>query len=501
MESQISNNKRILKNTVFLYIRMLLVMIVTLFTSRVILSALGESDYGLYNVIGGVVTTFTFLTSALGNSAARYITYALGKGDKENTESVFLTALWIHVILALLLFLVAETAGLWFVNTQMSIPDDRLIAANWVYQFSIVTTLFSIINIPFYSEIVAHERMSAFAYISIFDIALKLAVVYMLYISPIDKLIFYSFLLMSIQIIDITFYIVYCKRNFAEVKFRFRIDKVLVGEMSKFAGWCLIGNLAFVCYTQGLNILLNIFFGPVVNAARAIAVQVQTAVMSFIQNFQTAVSPQITKSYAQQDIFRLEELLEKTTKYSFYILLCMLLPISLEAEWILRLWLENVPEHTVSFLRLILLISIIECLTRPITIAMNATGDIKKYQIVSCGILLLILPTSYFVLKIGLASESVFIVHFTLALIALLAEIIILYDNLGISILNFVKSVLYPILKVVVFAIIPPIVLCYYVNESLTSHILVFFISLSSVIICVYTVGINKAERLFVKEK
>ena len=501
MNNNTINNKRIAKNTIYLYFRMLLVMVVSLYTSRIVLNSLGETDFGLYNVVGGVVTTLTFISLAMANSTSRFMTFALGKNDKSYQELVFSTALWIHIALSMVIFIIAETVGLWFLNTQMTIPSDRISAANWVYQFSIITTLFSVISSPFHSAIIAHERMGAFAMISIFDVIAKLVIAYLLYISPWDRLIIYGSLLMFIQIFDMFLYIFFCFHHFDEICLRRINDFKLVKEIGSFAGWSLIGNLSFMCYTQGLNILLNMFFGPIVNAARGIAVQVQSAVMGFIQNFQTAVSPQITKSYANNDIDRLQELLHTSSRLSFYILFCMLLPIFLEADLILSLWLEKVPDHTSNFLRLILMVSILDCLTRPVTIAMNATGHIKKYQIISCGIQLLILPLAYITLKLGGIPEAVFIIHFIITVVALLAELKIFNDFLKTNIYAYVKSVIFPILKVVAFSLIIPCLSHYYLPQGLIYSILVIAVSIISTLISAFIFGMTESERSIIIKK
>lgn len=489
------NNKRIAKNTIFLYFRMLLVMVVSLYTSRIVLNSLGETDYGLYNVVGGVVTTLTFISLAMANATSRFMTFALGKNDKGYQRIVFSTALWIHIALSLVIFIIAETVGLWFLNNQMTIPNDRISAANWVYQFSIITTIFSVICSPFHSAIIAHERMGAFAMISIFDVIAKLVIAYLLYISPWDRLIIYGSLLMFVQIFDMFFYMFFCLKHFEEICLRKIDDFKIVKEIGTFAGWSLIGNLSFMCYTQGLNILLNLFFGPVVNAARGIAVQVQSAVMGFIQNFQTAVSPQITKSYANNNIDRLQTLLYTSSRLSFFILFCMLLPIFLEADMILSLWLEKVPDHTSSFLRLILMISILDCLTRPVTIAMNATGHIKKYQIISCGIQLLILPLSYIALMLWGIPEVVFIVHFFISIVALLAELKIFNDFIMTSISAYLKSVVIPIFKVVTISLIIPCLCHHYLPSGIIYSILVVVISILSTLTSAFILGMTNIER------
>ena len=498
MEKDNSNNKRIAKNTFYLYVRMLFVMAVTLYTSRVVLATLGETDYGLYNVIGGVVTAFTFISMALSNASSRFITYALGKGDNEYTQKVFNTAFLIHIALALFLFVVAETIGLWFLNSYMNIPPERMHAANWVYQFSIMTTMTSTIGIPFNSAIIAHERMDAYAYISIFDVIMRLVIVYLLLVSSWDRLAFYAFLLLLLQIIDFSFYFLYSHKQFKEVKIVFIKDLTILKEMSGFAGWSIIGNLAYVCYTHGLNVLLNIFFGPVVNAARGIAVQVQSAIKNFVVNFQTAVNPQITKSFAEGNLERMKYLIFVSSRLSFMIMFCLVLPIFLEIKMILSIWLTATPEHTIAFIRLILLVSLIDCFERPLTNAMNATGKIRKYQIVTCTILLLIIPISYILLKNGLPSEIVFVVQFFIMAISCIPEFFILRGYIGISARLYFKEVICPVIVVVLLSSIVPFVLHMKLSEGLTSSIIIISVSILSVLICAYFMGMKDGERRYV---
>lgn len=494
-----SDNKRIANNTILLYIRMLFVMAISLLTSRYVLAALGEEDFGIYNVVGGVVSTFTFISLALSNATSRYITYYLGKGDKDELAVVFSTAFIVQLFIAIIILVLAETAGLWFLNTQMNIPDTRMFAANWVYQFSILTTIISIISIPYNSEIIAHEKMGIFAYISIFDVVMKLLIVFLLYLSSFDYLILYSFLIMLIQVIDLFFYIIYCRRNFEETKFKWVKDLSLIKEMGAFAGWSTIGNLAYVCYTQGLNILLNIFFGPAVNAARGIAVQVQSVVRNFVVNFQTAVNPQIIKSYAERDLVRMRDLICVSSRLSFMIMFCLVLPVVLEIKFLLSLWLTIVPDHTVSFVRLVLLVALIDCFERPLTNAMNATGQIRKYQLYSCSIMLLILPFSYLLVKGGMPSEIVFVVQFIIMTVSCVPEFLILKGYIQLSGKYYFSSVVLDVLKVLVLSSILPVFLHLFLPSSITSSLIVLALSFFSVIVTTYFVGLKDGERAYIK--
>ncbi len=343
MSDSISSNTRIAKNTLILYLRMILILCVGLYTSRIVLNTLGVEDYGIYNVVGGFVAFFSFLNGAMATATQRFITYELAQGNVERQINTFSTSVIIHFTIALLIVIAAETVGLWFVCNKLVIPEERFLAAIWVYQFSILTMFVSIVSIPYNAAIIAHEKMSAFAYISILDTVLKLVIVLLLTIVTFDKLVFYAALLFGISLLDRLIYGIYCKRHFAETRIKLIFDKKLFREMTNIAGWSLFGNIAGVFYTQGLNVLLNMFFGPVVNSARAIAVTIQGVVTGFVSNFQMALNPQITKSYAVGDLHRMHSLIFASSKYSFFLLLFIALPIMIETRTILTLWLKIVP--------------------------------------------------------------------------------------------------------------------------------------------------------------
>lgn len=381
MSTQTSdNNKRIAKNTLLLYFRMLFMMAVSLFTSRVVLNTLGVEDYGIYNVVGGIVAMFGFINGSMSSATQRYITFALGKGDKNRLQTVFSTTLQIHTLIAGVIVLLGETIGLWFLYNKMQIPADRMDAAFWVLQCSIIAAVVMIISVPYNADIVAHEKMSAFAYISILEVVLKLAIVYMLLVFSFDKLVLYAFLLLAIQILIRFCYSYYCNKHFEETKYKHVWDKALFKEMTGFAGWSMFGNLAAVLFGQGLNMLLNVFFGPVVNAARGIAVQVQNAVQQFVLNFQMALNPQITKTYAQGEMQEMHKLMYRSARFSFFLLFFLSLPVLFETKFILTVWLKIVPDNTVVFLRIMLCTSLIYTLSNPLIIANQATGKVRKYQ-------------------------------------------------------------------------------------------------------------------------
>lgn len=494
------NNKRIAKNTVYLYFRMFITLIVGLYTSRVVLQTLGIEDYGIYNVVGGVVVMFSFINNSMATATQRFITYALGKGDNAYLEKVFSTSILIFFAIALLIVLLAETVGLWFLCNKMQVPAERMHAALWVYQFSILAAVIGVLSIPYNAVIIAYEKMGAFAYLSIFDVILRLLIVFALVISPVDKLILYAALVVLVQFLIFLCYKIYCKRHFAITSFRFLLDKNLFKEMFVFSGWTMTGNISVVCYTQGLNILLNLFFGPAVNAARGVAVQVQTVVRNFCVNFQTAINPQITKSYVQSDMCHLHNLIVTSSKFSFFLLFFISLPIMLEATFILRIWLGTVPEHTENFIRLILLTSMIIALSNPLIIALQATGHIKKFQIAETSVLMCNPFVSYFLLKFAdVPPESVFVVQLCLEVCAQYVRVRIILPHIQMTINEYLKGVIYPILKVVCVAPIIPLIVFYSLDYGVLSFFIVSIVTVISVSSSVYLLACTGDEKYFVK--
>lgn len=501
MANSTSNDKRIAKNTLLLYFRMLFMMAVALYTSRVVLDTLGVEDYGIYNVVGGIVAMFGFINGAMASSTQRYLTFELGRGDFQCLHKVFCTAVIIHVLISLLVVFLAETVGLWFFFHKMVIPETRLNAAMWVYQFSILATVVMIMSVPYNAIIIAHERMSAFAYISVLEVVLKLLVVYLLQIGKCDKLAFYALLIFIVQLGIRFLYGMYCSRHFDETRFRWLWDKVLFREMLGFAGWNLWGNCAFIAFTQGVNLLLNLFFGPVVNAARGIAVQVQAAISQFSVNFQTAVNPQITKSYAVHNYSYMHSLIFRSSKFTFYLLLLLSLPVMLETETILRLWLDTVPEYTVVFIRLMLCVTIVDSMANPLMVSASATGRVKLYQGVVGGILLSILPLSYLVLKLGGNPASVFVVHLSVCIVAFIVRLYIIRPMIKLSLSDYIWRVVFPCLSVTLTALVGPLVLKLYLDESFSSFLVVCLGSLFSVVLASYCLGLNTSERKFLQSK
>lgn len=496
-----SNNKRIAKNTLMLYVRMLFNMIVSLYTSRVVLQTLGVEDYGINNVVGGVITMFTFINSSMVSSTQRYLNFELAKGDIQRLKSVFSTSLQIHAIIALVIIILGETLGLWFMVNKLIIPESRLTAAMWVYQCSILACAVNILSAPYNADIIAHERMSAYAYISIFEVILRLVIVYLLVVSPIDKLIAYAIMSLILQVIIRFIYTRYCNKHFEESYIEFRLNKPLFKEMSGFAGWSFFGNLAAILYTQGLNMMLNIFFGPVVNAARGIAVQVQSAVQQFVSGFQTALNPQITKSYATGELNKMHSLMFRSARFSFLLLFFLSLPVLLETDFLLTIWLKNVPEDTVIFTQIMICISLIYTTANPCVVANQATGKVKVYQMVVGGILLTILPISYLILKLGAPAYSVFIVHFCIESVAQFSRMFMLRKLIHLPLWQYIRKIYLPIAATIVVSIVLPIWVHLQMEEGWLRFIAVGFTCVLSVGLSSIFIGVTKHERQFLLDK
>ena len=495
------NNKRIAKNTMLLYGRMLLLMAISLYTSRVILNALGVEDYGIYNIVGGVVAMFSMLSGSLSAAISRFITFDLGKGNKENLAKVFSASVTIQLGICAIVILLAETVGLWFLNSKMVIPENRLYAANWVYQLSLVTFVISLVSIPYNAAIIAHERMSAFAYISIFEAVNKLIVAYFIIISPFDKLIFYAIMIAMIAIIIRLIYGVYCKKRFEECTYHFIYDHELLKQMFGFAGWNFIGASSALLRDQGGNIVINLFCGPAVNAARGIAFQVNTAVHSFVTNFMTALNPQITKSYASGDYQYMMTLIFQGARLSYYILLLLSLPVIVNTHYILHIWLGQVPEHTVLFVQLVLIFGMCESISSPLITAMLATGKIRNYQLVVGGFQMLNLPVSYILLRFGAIPETVLIVAIVISQLCLVSRLYMLRGLIGLKARDFIKKVYANVIEVTILSVIVPFLLAIVLNNDFLNFIVLSIITVVSTLLVVFYVGCTMEERQFVVSK
>lgn len=497
IESQ-SNSKRLAKNTLLLYARMILLLLVNLYTSRVILNGLGVDDYGIYNVVGGIVTMFTMLSGSLTAAITRFITFELGTGNKEKLKRIFSASVTIQIAISLIVFILAETVGLWLMNEKLVIPENRMVAANWCYQFSIVTFVINLISIPYNSAIIAHEKMSAFAYISIFEAIGKLLIAFCIVVSPIDNLIFYGLMVAVLAIVIRIIYGWYCKKKFEECEYHFIWDKALLSQMFAFAGWNFIGSSATILRDQGGNIILNMFFGPAVNAARAIAVKVNSVLTGFVTNFMTALNPQITKSYASGDRDYMMKLLTQGARLSYYMLLLLSLPVLLNTNYLLVAWLKIIPEHTVLFVQLTLILAMHECLAYPLITAMLATGKIKKYQIVAGSLNLMNLPVAYICLRLGMIPESVVVVAIIFSVLVQIVRMWLLKSMINLNVMEFLVKVYGNIIVVSIVAIIIP----YFINTTMEESYFRFFIISGLAIVTTlaseFFVGCTKEERLIV---
>ena len=490
------NTKRIVKNTLLLYFRMILLMIITLYTSRVILSSLGIEDYGIYNVVGGMVAMFGVLSKSLSGACSRFLNYEMGKGNGKNINIVFSTCVFIQIILAVIVAIVSEIIGLWFLNFKMVIPIGRIEAANWVFQFSVLAFCIDLISIPYNAAIIAHEKMSAFAYISLFEGVAKLLIAYVIVISPIDRLIFYASLLLSVQIIVRFMYTKYCKHNFSECKkYKIRYNSYYVKKMFGYAGWNFIGTSSAILRNQGGNMLINIFSGPAVNAAKAIAVQVENAVNGFVTNFMTALRPQITKAYASSDMEYMMKLIFQGSRFSYYMLLVISLPIMICVEDILKLWLIKVPDYTSSFVVLTMFLGLVESISNPLIVANNATGNVRNYQLVVGGLQLLNIPISYIFLKLGYRPEIVIVVSICLGLFCLLARIIMLQKQINFNAKLFIHKVLVKITIVTILSVIFPVIFRYYFCNGFLNLILSLLFSFSWGVLVISYIGCSMQER------
>lgn len=495
------NSKRIAKNTLLLYMRMLLLMGVNLYTSRVVLQVLGVTDFGIYNVVGGFVAMFSVISASLSAAISRFLTYELGRGDKTRLSKIFSSSVTIQIGLAIIILLLAETVGMWYLNGKMNIPEDRMYASNCVFQLSLATFVVNLINVPYNSAIIAHEKMGAFAYISIFEGLAKLGIAFLLFVSPIDKLVYYSLLMFMVAFIVRCLYTYYCTHNFEECKYKFVFDKELLRQMFGFAGWNIIGASAGILRDQGGNLVLNYFLGTIVNAARGISFQIKTAVQSFSINFMMALNPQITKSYARGDKDYMMMLLFRGARYSYYILLILTLPIFINTPYILNLWLTEVPDYTVNFTRLVLILTLSESLSNPLITAMLATGKIRYYQIIVGGLNLLNLPVFILLLKAGIEPESVFVTEIIFSQICLIVRLVLLKNMIGLKIVKFLKEVYFNIVIVTLISALLPFGMYYIMNYNFSMFCIVTIISILSAACSIWVVGFNYHERKIYREK
>lgn len=494
--NQSSNNRRIAKNTMFLYIRMILVLVVSLFTTRVVLSELGVEDYGIFNVVAGFVSMFAFLNTSMSNGIQRFYNFTLGRNDISKMPEIYSTAIQIQLTLAFLLFVLLETVGLWYIYNKMVIPEERLTTAIYVFQFSVVSMLLVVMQIPYSAAIIAHERMDYYAYVSVFDVLVKMAIAYALFIIKGDKLLWYGVMMLAAATLNFLLYFSYARYQFKVLRYVPKIHKHLFKPMLSFSGWNIFGSFAYVIKSQGLNLLLNVFFGPVVNASRGISNMVMSAIQGFQGNIVVAFRPQIVQAYAAGEQERVKNLFYSLSKISFILLSMLSVPVILELKFILHLWLgEVVPEYTYSFTILVLLNMIFSSLNTPVTQVVHATAKMKTYQIITSVIVFSILPFSYMFLKIDNDPNIVYWVSLVLTIINQIACNIILKNIFPYSLIEYFKLVILPCISFLILTpIIPYIIQCNF-KDSFPRFLFVSFIYIIISISFSYIILLNKSER------
>ena len=495
-------NKRIAQNTIYLYIRSILVLCVGLYTSRVVLKALGIDDYGIYNVVGGFVAMFAIISSSLVSASQRFISYEMGKVNPQ-MERIFHGTVTIHIILAIIILVLSESIGLWFLLTKLKIAPNRLDAAFWVYQFSIITFCINLISIPYNATIIAHERMKAFAYVSIFEACSKLIMAFLLQFVPCDRLIVYSLMMMLIAISIRCLYGYYCKTRFEECTFHISFDKKLFKEMLGFTSWNFIGSTASIFSTQGINVLVNLFFGVALNAARGVCDQVNNAINTFVSSFMTALNPQITKSYAAKDYDNMNKLMLRGAKYGTLMYWLISFIVFVESDFILKVWLVKVPPYAPVFLRLILIYSIFQAMSNTLYTGMLATGKINKYQIIIGTITAMAFVICYIAFKIGLGPEWSYISMLISVFIAMFVRLKLLEGMIqGFSGILFFKKVIMRIFAIVTFSLMLVYVLKAAINvNEVAEFFIVVAYTLLVIPILSYYIGLNTKEKKYVLSK
>ena len=504
MSTQTSdNNKRIAKNTVYLYFRMMVTVLVSLYTSRVILKTLGVSDFGVYNVMGGIIGMLGYVNSLLSGGTSRFLTIGLGKNDMVRLKMIFSTSFTLCVASALLILLLGETIGLWFVNTQLNIDPARMDAANWVYQCALFSSALTVIQTVFTASIISHEKMSIYAYMSILDVVFKLGIVFMLLWFDFDKLKLYALLMFVVNSIVFFVYYLYCKLNFEEIKTKFSLNKELFKEMFSYSSWNMIGGFSGVLNNYGINILLNIFFGTIVNASRGVALQVNNLVQQFYSNFQMASQPQIMKYYAQGKIADMSHLIVNNSKYCSLILLCPIIPIFIYVDKLLYIWLGQVPEYSSSFVRITLIYTFLCSIDAPVGMGIHAVGKMKLPNCTTAIVNFMNFPIVYFVIKLGANPIVSYCFTLTALPINICIDLFILRKYTGFSVATFVRKALIPIGYIALIGILVPLTISYLLPDTVVMTILKCIISALYVAVVIFFIGLSKGmkNKILVKMK
>ncbi len=495
------DNKRIAKNTIILYIRTVFLMLISLYTSRVVLQALGIEDYGVYQVVGGVVSMFSIISSALSNSISRFITFEIGHGDKEKLKRIFSTSVIIQVGLAFVVAIAVEIIAIWFMETQMQIPEGRMVAARWVLQCSLITFCINLISIPYNACIIAHEHMNAFAYVSIIEATLRLAVCFCIMAMPTDRLITYAFLLTIVAIMIRFIYGVYCHKHFEETRGKIIFDKILFKEMFGFSGWSFFTHTNYLLNTQGVNMLMNVYFGVTVNAARGIANQVEHAVLQFVNNFTTAINPQITKSYATGELERTHDLVCRGAKFSYLMMLVFSVPLICETETILNIWLVNVPDYAVIFTQLSLILGIIDSLGSSGVTACMASGKIKKYSIILTPIGLIEFPLTWLFFALGSSVVWTYYLYIIVKIIVLVVRAVLVKEFIGLKLSTFYRRSLHPAILTTIASVIPAVIVVLTMPQGILRFFVSMIVGFGSAMMSSFYIGMTKGERVVISTK
>ena len=480
---------------------MFFTMIISLYSSRLTLELLGVTDFGIFNIVSGFVFMLTFLNSSMSNTTQRFFAFELGKVKNKSFIEVFRVSYTIHFFIAILILIIAETIGLWFVNNKLNIPFDRLYVTNIVYQLTVMTAIVNIMLVPYNAVIINNEKMNFYAFITTFEVVLRLLCLIVLGYLKIDKLILFSTMILLITIIIRIIYVLYCRNKFKDCKYGFVYDLKKYKEIIQYSGWSLFGSVATIGSLQGVNILLNLFFGTTINAARGIAFQVQGAVNQFVVNFQTAINPQIVKSYASNDFEYMKVLIFQGSKFSFIVLYLVSLPVIIEVDFLINLWLKNIPSYTTLFCKLILINSLVVSISGPLSIAAQATGKIRKYQIVMGLLLLLNLPFSYLLLKRNFPPQITIYVSVLIEIIALIIRLQLLKSMICISITQFYKSVLLKLIYIIIPSLTLTLITKQIINSEIVSFISVTLVSTLSILFFSYFLGISMNERLYINQR
>lgn len=499
LDDAVSSNRRIAKNTVLLYIRMIVMMLIGLYTSRVVIQSLGVDDFGIYNAVGGVVAMFAILSSSLSTAVSRYLTFELGRGNKERLKTVFSTSLNVQFVIAAVVVVVGLAIGLWFVNCKMNMPPGRESAANWVLYCSLASFAVGLISVPYNASIIAHEKMNVFAYMTIFDATAKLGVAFAISVSPVDRLVAYSILLLGVALLNRFIYAQYCVRHFEECKYKFTHNPSLVKEMTSFAGWNFFGNTAWILNTQGINLLINVFFGVALNAARGIGVQVDGLAQQFVMNFMTALNPQITKLYAAGNLPKMHQLVCRGAKFSFFLTMFFAIPCCLETPKILSIWLGVAPDYAVAFVRLTFVSSMVTVLGNTLVTAQLATGKIRKYQIVMTLVGFWVFPLTWVAYKLGGGPEWTYYIFCAVYFALIFVRIYLVKDLIHMPWMMYVREVILKGLLVLAIAVVAPLLVYLTMPDSILRVVLVVLLSFISSGIVIYWIGLHTDERQSVK--